>query len=244
MRFRRNRASLLRVLAACFPALAPFSTVDGGDVKIQWFGQSYFVFEDSAGIRIAVDPFGQIGYALPEVVADAVLITHEHADHNNQEAVRGARLVLRSEKGVGDSTLDGIKIRGLAAFHDDQQGKNLGKNTVYVFEMDGLRICHMGDIGHFLSRESLEAIGRVDILCVPVGGKFTLDPKKVDELVDSMAPRVVLPMHYKTPKIKFPLAGPEVYLEGKSAVKRLKREVRVAAAALPEKREIWILAYD
>jgi len=115
---------------------------------------------------------------------------------------------------------------------------------VYVFKLDGIRVCHLGDIGHLLSDKILKEIGKVDLLFVPIGGKFTLEPGKVNKLIDSLKPRVVLPIHYKTAMIRFPLAEAKVFLTGKRNVKKVGHKLSVNKAKLPATREIWMLDYE
>jgi len=226
-----------------------FAGADAGaadQVQVQWFGQSFFQLTAANGLRVVIDPFDNsfFNYPIPKgLTADVVLVTHEHGDHNNVRIIAGSPFTLRSQKGVGKFNFRGIAFVGTAAFHDEAQGAERGRDTVYSFELDGVRFCHVGDLGHVLSDEQLKSIGPVDVLLVPVGGHFTLDTAKLDRLVAQLNPRVVVPMHFKTRYTpNLPIAGVEDYLRGKSNVKRLGAATfAVSKSALPAQQEIWVL---
>jgi L-ascorbate metabolism protein UlaG (beta-lactamase superfamily) len=169
-----------------------------------------------------VDPFGDMSAAaarglqfdyppIEGVTADLVLVTHEHGDHNAANAVGGSPVVLRSTAGRLESPLG--EVVGVASEHDDVAGTARGPNTVFCFSLDGLRICHLGDFGQSALRpEQREAIGAVDVLFVPVGGGPTIGGAAAAELVRSLAPRLVVPMHYRTAAVNF-LEPPDEFLE-------------------------------
>ncbi len=217
-----------------------------GTVRAQWFGQSFFQFTSASGAKLVVDPFDNayFNYPIPKgLTADVLLVTHEHNDHNNIGIIGGSPLLCRSEKGVGHFERKGITVTGTAAFHDESRGAERGKNTVYSFEMDGVRFCHVGDLGHLLDDAQLKSIGPVDVLLLPVGGFFTIDTAKLDKLVSQINPRLVVAMHFKTRYTpKLPIAAVEEYLNGKPAVKRLGTDTfSISKAGLPAKQEVWVL---
>lgn len=198
--------------------------------RLSWLGQSCFVLETAAGTRIVIDPIPKgIGYQLPVgLKADAVTISHEHADHNNVALLVNKPRVLRGltldKKGWAkiDEKVKEVAVRSVGVYHDDERGASRGLNTVFVFELGGLRIAHLGDLGHLLTDEQLAAIGSVDVALVPVGGVFTIDARQATRVIDQLHPRlIVVPMHYKTDVLTVKeLAGVEDFLSGKSNVRR------------------------
>lgn len=175
-------------------------------MKIKWLGQSCFLLTTRNGQKIVMDPYGKevgfvLGLKLPNLEADIVTVSHDHSDHNNVGAVAGYRALL---KDPGGFLGDGIEIKGVQTFHDNVSGKKRGNNVMFVFRLDGLAICHCGDLGHLLSQEQMDEIGKVDILMIPIGGKFTLDASGAAEVVKQLNPAVVIPMHYRTKTMRAP----------------------------------------
>jgi L-ascorbate metabolism protein UlaG (beta-lactamase superfamily) len=169
-------------------------------MKIQWFGQSCFCVTAKNGTKIVTDPyskkFGKLaGFRLPELDANIVTVSHDHDDHNNVGAIRGD-FVLIKEPGVFSQ--EGIDMKGIPTFHDNVSGAKRGKNIVYTFKIDGLNVCHCGDLGHLLSAEQIKEIGKVDILLLPIGGRATLDAGGAAEVLKQLNPTIVIPMHYRT----------------------------------------------
>jgi len=164
---------------------------------------------------------------------------HEHFDHNNVAAVQGNPQILRK---VGKADIEGIRFRGIASFHDNVGGKERGKNTMSCFEVDGVKVCHLGDLGHQLSDEQVGEIGSVDVLLVPVGGVFTIDAKVATELCDLLKPKVIIPMHYRDGKCNFPIAGVDEFLKDKDNVNRLDTsEIELRSEELPAGTQIVVL---
>jgi L-ascorbate metabolism protein UlaG (beta-lactamase superfamily) len=165
-------------------------------MNIKWFGQSCFMLTAENGTKIIMDPYHSIlGYKLPEIDAKIVTISHDHSDHNNVGAVKGNFVLIR-EPGV--FLQEGIDIKGVQTFHDNVSGEKRGKNVVYNFRVDGLNVCHCGDLGHLLSIEQINQIGKVDILLLPIGGRAVLDASGAAEVMKQLNPEVVIPMHYRT----------------------------------------------
>jgi L-ascorbate metabolism protein UlaG (beta-lactamase superfamily) len=199
-------------------------------MRIRWFGQSSFLFTGSDK-SVFVDPFGDMSGAaarglqfdyppIEHVSADLLLVTHEHADHNAVDAIGGMPVVLRSTAGRLDSPLG--EVVAIASEHDDAAGTLRGPNTIFCFSLDDLRVGHLGDFGQpGLRPEQREAIGEVDILVVPVGGGPTIGGGAAAELVRAVAPRLVVPMHYRTSQVNF-LEPPDDFLAALGArVERL-----------------------
>ncbi|MGA7677337.1 MAG: MBL fold metallo-hydrolase [Dehalococcoidia bacterium] len=211
-------------------------------MKLKWLGHSCFLITSETGLRIITDPYAivaGINYSPVNEAADIVTVSHNHRDHNNVAAVRGKPEVIT---GSGTKTAKGIQFKGIASHHDESKGKERGSNTIFCFTVDGIRLCHLGDLGHELSREEIAQIGNVDVLLIPIGGFFTIDARVAAKVADDLKPKVILPMHYKTPECDFPITGVEDFLAGKKNVKKLNSsEIEFKAGKLPEATEIVVL---
>lgn len=185
-------------------------------MQIFWKGQACFHILTSRGkngeLSIVVDPYEEsIGLKLPDLRADILLVTHNHFDHNNVKGVQGNPFFISNP---GEYDVHGIYIQGILSYHDDTQGKERGLNTVYLLEVEGMKLCHLGDLGQKeLTAEQLNQIGDVDILFVPVGGVYTIDGKEASHIVSQLEPKIVIPMHYALPKLKVKLGGVEEFLK-------------------------------
>ena len=181
---------------------------------ITWQGHACFKIQDKTGtdsITLMTDPYDKsVGLKLPNLEADIVTISHEHADHNNRAAFRGQPYIIDS---VGEYDIKGVMIEGVKSFHDDKNGAERGDNIIYRIEMDGITICHLGDLGHVLDNKQLERLEGIDILLIPVGGKYTIDAKKAVEVISQIEPRIVIPMHYKTKDLKFDLDDVDKFIK-------------------------------
>jgi L-ascorbate metabolism protein UlaG (beta-lactamase superfamily) len=182
-------------------------------MQIQWFGQSAFRLA-AADTTVFIDPLGDVAALagrgglnieyppIEGVSADLLLVTHEHADHNGVERIDGEPLVLRSTAGRLDSPIG--EVVAVASEHDDEAGTRRGPNTIFVFELDGLRLAHFGDFGQAeLRPEQRQAIGDIDLLFLPVGAGPTIGAQQAARIVEELSPRWVVPMHYRTPRIGF-----------------------------------------
>ena len=179
---------------------------------ITWYGQSCFKIQ-SGDLVIVVDPFSKdIGLTPPRFRADIALVTHQHHDHNNLESVAGEPFVII---GPGEYEVKGAYIHGIETFHDTKNGKERGLNTIYLIEVEGIRLLHMGDYGEEMDHDSrfLEKVGEVDILLVPVGGTYTIDGQSGARLTKDVEPKFVIPMHYKIQNLNIPLADNSQFLK-------------------------------
>ena len=180
-------------------------------MKIEYLGHSCFVLTESTGKTVVTDPYGKIGYDLPEdIQADAVTVSHPHYDHDNVGAIKGKPFVFKEE---GTYDLDGVMIDAIKSYHDEEKGNKRGDNLIFKFRMDGLDICHMGDLGEECSAELIELLLPVNILLIPVGGNYTLDAEQAKEYVDRIMPEIVIPMHYKTKESRVDLDKPDDFLD-------------------------------
>jgi len=209
---------------------------------VKWLGHSCFLIISKDGVRIITDPYtvgGDISYSPIEEAADIVVVSHEHADHNNVSAVRGKPEVVR---GSGTKTAKGIQFRGIATYHDASQGRERGRNTVFCFNIDDIKLCHLGDLGHLLSPGQIKEIGDIDILFIPVGGFYTIDAAEASRVCDQLNPRVIIPMHFKTPKCAYPIADVTNFLKGKKDVRKVdSSEAEFELEKLLSTREIVVL---
>jgi len=213
-------------------------------MKIKWLGHSCFLIEDKEG-RVMTDPYGtSIPYRPPDYAADVITVSHDHRDHNAVERVKGSPTVIRGE---GTHSAAGIHFHGIASFHDESGGTKRGANTIFTFEMGGLKVAHLGDLGEALSDEHVAALGEVEVLFVPVGGNFTIGPDEAAALVKRLPNlKVIIPMHFKTDRLgdDFPIATVDNFARKVQNVKRIgSSEVTLSRESLPAQQEVWILDY-
>lgn len=191
--------------------------------KIRWFGQSFFQIETPSGKKIVTDPHEIPAFGRNVVPADLVTISHEHNDHNvltSIEDPKAARVFHgvkdskgRSEWNRIDEKVGSVRVRSVASYHDNENGFSRGKNAIFVIEVDGLTFCHLGDLGHDLNDEQVKAIGKIDVLMIPIGGTYTINGEVAKRVVDKLKPRThVIPMHYGVP-VYDDLNGPEEFLD-------------------------------
>src|SRR3989344_4528961 len=202
-------------------------------MEITYLGHSSFKFKGKTAC-VVTDPFDEKCGKFPrDIVADIVTISHDHTDHNQKEKVGGAPFVI---EGPGEYEVKGVSVIGVHTYHDEKEGVERGANTVYVIEIDGLRVAHFGDLGHKLTQDQLQEMGPIDIILVPVGGVYTIDAKTAVEVVRQVDPWVVIPMHYQTPELKLTheLAGVGDFLKemGKPEVPAVSKYV-ISAERLP-----------
>ena len=178
---------------------------------IQHMGHAEFLLVTESGYRIVMDPYdASCGYPIQKIGADAVLVSHHHHDHDAVENVTGNPRIIDT---AGNYTLcSDVRLTALEAFHDDAQGSKRGKTLLFILESEGMKMAHLGDLGDDLTAEQREKLKGVDILMIPVGGYFTIDAKKAREIAESLAAKIILPMHYKTAyNAGWPIEGPEAF---------------------------------
>lgn len=211
-------------------------------MKIKCLGHAAFVITSDAGLKIITDPYEtspSLTYGEITESADVVTVSHDHTDHCNVAAVRGNPEVVRR---MGRSAAKGIEFNGIASYHDDAKGRLRGNNIIFCFEVDGIKVCHLGDLGHLLDGKQLKEIGSVDILLIPVGGFFTIDARAATQVCDQLKPKVIIPMHYRTEKSFPDIAGVDEFIKGKNNVTRQdSSEVEFKAGKLPATSQIIVL---
>jgi L-ascorbate metabolism protein UlaG (beta-lactamase superfamily) len=192
-----------------FPAVPAYLPRRKGKMKIKWKGHACFFIECSGKI-IVTDPFADsYGYPPLRERADLVTVSHDHNDHNAWQNLSGNPLVINQ---AGDFDLGEISIQGVASYHDQKQGALRGRNIIYRIKAEGLTLAHLGDLGHILSPAQVEALGKIDILLLPVGGTYTIDAEQAGQVLEQIGPAIVIPMHFKTPAIKLPIAPVEAFI--------------------------------
>jgi len=207
-------------------------------MNISWLGQSCFKIEDKVNnqtVAIITDPFAEsIGLRVPKMEADLVSVSHNHDDHNNIAAVNGFEkknpvIIDRP----GEYEVKNVFIKGIGSYHDKKNGEELGKSTMFHFNLSGVNILHLGDLGTALSDGQLEKIGEVDILMVPIGGKWTLDAAEAAAVVRQIEPRIVIPMHYSIPGLKIELDSVEKFKKEMGGKFESMPKLKISAKDLP-----------
>ncbi len=210
-------------------------------MDISWLGHSCFRIKGSQSVVIT-DPYSpSLGYSLGEPTARIVTVSHQHPGHSYVQGVGGEpRLVT----GPGEYEIGGILILGIAAFHDGEQGGERGRNTIYLMEVDEVSICHLGDLGQVLTVGQVEEIDNVDVLLLPVGGVSTINAPMAAEVVRQLEPKVVVPMHYKTPALDWELEPVERFLK-EIGVKELNSQPKLSLtrSGLPDSTQVFLLDY-
>lgn len=209
-------------------------------MKIKYLAHSAFLITSDKGTRILTDPYETsegLKHSQIKETADIVTVSHEHGDHNNVAAVAGKPKIVKTSESV-----KGINIKAVETAHDDKGGSQRGKNRVFCFNIDGINVCHAGDLGHELSADQVKAIGKVDVLMIPVGGLFTIDAKTATKVCEQLKPKVIIPMHYKTEKLHFPISDVEPFLKDKGNVTRSKESIiELKVGKLPSLAQIIVL---
>ncbi len=212
-------------------------------MTIKFLGHASFLITSDEGVRIITDPYepggfgGTFRYRPITDEADIVTVSHDHADHNYVAGVPGNPVVVTESTEVS-----GISFRAIDSYHDDAKGAERGPSRIFCFEVDGIRVCHLGDLGEPLKPEQQAAIGAVDVALIPVGGHFTIDAQGATQVIDQLQPAVVIPMHYKTPKVDLPIGPVDDFLAGKQNVEDPgASQITVCADELGEGPQIIVL---
>ena len=208
-------------------------------LRIRWHGHS--CFEITNDVTLVTDPHDgkSIGISAPDVAGDIILVSHDHYDHNSVKTVEKEESTV--VKDGREKTVSGVRIRGVISFHYESAGRKRGENIIYSFSMDDIAFCHLGDLGHELDKDTIRQIGDVDVLFIPVGGNFTIDANKAWNVVNSIKPKIVVPMHYKIGGLSLSISGVDPFLtENNFDVLHVGNELDIEKEDLPEDPEAWV----
>lgn len=217
-------------------------------MEITWYGQSFFEIKtrdnEKNSVSLIIDPFDEkTGLKVPNLESQILLVSHSHSDHSNIKAIKGGYFLIQEP---GEYEIKNVLIKAIPSFHDNSQGKEDGPNIIFKIEAEGLKICHLGDLGQKeLDEEQLEQIGEVDVLIIPVGASHVIAGKEAAEIVSQIEPKMIIPMHYKIPKLKYEYETAEKFLktmgaEGIQPQKKIKISAKDMAGE-KEEAEIVIL---
>ena len=211
-------------------------------MDIDWFGHACFRIREK-GVTVVTDPHPEgLGYERPRIRADVVTVSHPHPGHSAVKGFRGSPRVLSAP---GEYEIAGVFVTGVPTYHDAAEGSEQGQNVAFLLDFDGLTVCHLGDLGHSLTQEQVEAFDQVNVLLIPVGGANTLSGALAAEVVSVIEPKVVVPMHYKTPLVSRELDGVERFLRAMGAGQVEPQEtLRVRAGALPDASGAQVVVLD
>ncbi|MCY6484985.1 MBL fold metallo-hydrolase [Clostridium aestuarii] len=208
-------------------------------MEITWLGHASFLIEDSKGRKILTDPYdNSIGYKIFEGKADVVTISHHHFDHDYIKNIKGNPEILDK---VGLFYACDIPIEGIPSYHDHSKGTKRGENIIFVLEIDGYKICHLGDLGHELSVEDINKIGDIDVLLIPIGGIYTIDAKEASIVSNAINSHIIIPMHYKVPSLSFDLNKIEDFIETMENTERLNSSTLKIEGKLKDRNKVKIL---
>ena len=212
-----------------------------GPMDINWLGHSCFRIRGRQAV-IVTDPYPpDLGYSLGKPTADIITVSHQHPSHSYIQGVGGEP---KSVTRPGEYEISSVLIIGIPTFHDAEGGSKKGKNTVYLMEIDGMTICHLGDLGHVLTVEQLEEIGDVDVLLLPVGGVSTINASMAAEVIRQIEPKVVIPMHYKTTVLNRELGPVEKFLK-EMGIEQVNSQPKLSLtpSSLPTSTQVFLLDF-
>lgn len=208
-------------------------------MEIRWHGHA--CFEIKSGAIVVMDPHDgrSIGLKTPRVKADIVLISHHHFDHDAVRIVKGNFKIIDTP---GEHNYQGMKIEGIEAYHDKERGSHRGKITMFKIESEGIRLLHMGDLGHILEEQQLKKIGEIDILFTPVGGTYTVDATEAYENVKMLKPKIVVPMHYRFNGLTLGISPVDNFLQyfKEKDITYVGNSVEFYKEDLPEETKVWV----
>lgn len=211
-------------------------------MDISFLGHASFLLKTKTK-SLVTDPFDpkMLGLRFPKVEAEIVTVSHDHPDHNQASLVSGVEKVIF---GPGEYEIGGVSIIGIDTFHDDVKGKERGKNTIYIIEMEDLRLLHLGDLGHKLSEKQLDEIGEIDVLMIPVGGEYTIGPKIATEVTQGIEPKIIIPMHYQMPSLSetfSKLTSPDEFVSQMGLKTQKTKKLKVSKGSLSTDEQIIFL---
>jgi L-ascorbate metabolism protein UlaG (beta-lactamase superfamily) len=213
-------------------------------MEIKYFGHSCFLIK-SKNASIVIDPYEEkTGLGKLKLKADIAISTHDHFDHNCFSAISQDIRDPFKITGPGEYEINGIIIEGIASYHDKEKGEKRGKNTIYTVLAEGVRICHLGDLGHLLSDNQLDKVGEVDILMIPVGGKFTIDATEAGKVINQIEPKIVIPMHYKLEGTSVDVVSVDEFLKQESMNVEKLDVLKIDKKSLPQEEDTKIVVLE
>jgi L-ascorbate metabolism protein UlaG (beta-lactamase superfamily) len=208
-------------------------------MEISWLGHSCFQLRGK-NVTLITDPFSpQLGHSLGKISAPIVTISHNHPGHNYAGGVDGGPRIVR---GPGEYEISDVLITGVASYHDNKHGQELGRNTIYIIHMDDLVICHLGDLGHILQEEQLEEVADADMLLVPIGGLHTINATQAAEVISQVEPHIVIPMHFSPPIDDVPNPLDKFCREMGIEAINPQPKLSITRSALPAETQVVILS--
>lgn len=202
-------------------------------MKLTYLGHSSFLLQSKKS-SVLTDPFQDIGIPFPDVSSEVVTISHDHFDHNAAEKVKGVKKIFKS---AGNFVWKEIEISAIERYHDEALGKKRGKSLVFCFQIEGMRFCHLGDIGEPFPEELL-ALSKIDVLMIPVGGNYTIGPSEAFLYVQKLNPKIVVPMHYYVPNLKVDIQPPDEFLRKFQNVRMQEGTLSLKREELPERTQV------
>lgn len=208
-------------------------------VNVNWFGHAMFLVERK-GLKIITDPYStEIGYSFPDLKASVVTVSHDHFDHNNISAIDDNPMIISDAAPI---LFGPVSFEGLITDHDDAGGEKRGKNIMFRWQMGEIIFAHMGDYGEAeLTSEQKSFLRQADVLMIPVGGVFTIDGEQARKIVSAVSPRVVIPMHYKTPMLNLEIDTIDDFTDNLDNVRHVGKTASIEAEKLPASTEIWVM---
>jgi len=221
-------------------------------MKIKWMGHSCFLITSASGSTLLTDPYDVSAYtgtllyqpldASPGIAPDVVTVSHGHSDHANVEVLTGTPEIVKESM---NRLAASFSINGVESYHDIEHGALRGKNIIFTIQSEGLRVCHLGDLGHELEPAQVEAIGEIDVLLIPVGGVFTIDAEEATRVWRQLSPQVTIPMHYRNDKCLFNIDSVDKFTAGKQGVEFPgTSEIEVSKENLPVSPKIFVLEHE
>lgn len=209
-------------------------------MQITWYGHSCFRLRSRKG-TVVTDPYGsELGYDLPRLRADIVTVSHEHPDHDNVKAVKGKPMII---DGPGEYEIKGIFVIGIPTSQGDGQGGPESRNTIYLFDLEGVTVCHLGDLVRVPTQSEVEELSDVDVLLIPVGGGNAIGAAKASEVISLLEPKVVIPMHYGTEAVKGLKLQPVDHFLKEMGIKEIVPQdtVKLTKGGLPSETQVIVM---
>jgi len=211
-------------------------------MTLSWLGHSCFRLEGKE-VSLLIDPFSKdIGLRPPRIKDQIVLVTHNHYDHANTEGAEAGSMIIN---GPGEYEVKGVYIQGIPSFHDNTGGAERGSNTIYSIKFEDITFCHLGDLGQeALDEKQVDLIGDIDVLMVPVGGKYTIGAKEAVKVISQIEPKIIIPMHYKTPELNIDIESVDKFLKEVGLVPEKLDKLKISQKNLPqEEMKLVVLSY-